>query len=132
MAPFELSANVVDVVAGRVFPGAVAVADGRIVAVRELPGQTLDRYVLPGFLDAHVHVESSMMVPSEFARFAVVHGTVGSVSDPHEIANVLGTEGVQLMVENGRRVPFKFHFGAPACVPATAFETAGATLDATA
>ena len=86
MASFELAANVVDVVAGRVFPGTVAVADGRVVAVRELPGQSFDRYVLPGFVDAHVHVESSMMVPSEFARFATIHGTVAAVSDPHEIA----------------------------------------------
>jgi adenine deaminase len=132
MSTVELSANVVDVVAGRVFPGTVTVADGRVTAVREEPGRTFDRAILPGFVDAHVHVESSMMVPSEFARFATAHGTVATVSDPHEIANVLGAEGVQLMVENGRRVPFKFHFGAPACVPATAFETAGAVLDAAA
>src|SRR6516164_6330530 len=128
MSDFELSANVVDVVAGRIFPGAVAVVNGRIAALREEPGRTFERFVMPGFVDAHVHVESSMMVPSEFARFATVHGTVASVSDPHEIANVLGVEGVQLMIENGRRVPFKFHFGAPSCVPATAFETAGAAL----
>ncbi len=128
----QISANLVDVVHGRVFPGTLAVADGRIAAVREEPGRPCERFLLPGFIDAHVHVESSMMVPSEFARFAVTHGTVATVSDPHEIANVLGAEGVQLMVENGRRVPFKFHFGAPACVPATPFETAGATLDAAA
>jgi adenine deaminase len=132
MASFELSANIVDVVAGRVFPGTVAVGGGRIVAVRQEAPVASARFLMPGFVDAHVHVESSMMVPSEFARFATRHGTVASVSDPHEIANVLGVEGVQLMVENGRRVPFKFHFGAPACVPATAFETAGATLDAAA
>jgi adenine deaminase len=130
MSPFELSANIVDVVAGRVFPGTVTIADGRIADARESAGG--NGFIMPGFVDAHVHVESSMMVPSEFARFATVHGTVATVSDPHEIANVLGVEGVQLMVENGRRVPFKFHFGAPACVPATAFETAGAVLDATA
>jgi adenine deaminase len=132
MSPFELSANVVDVVHGRIVPGTVAVADGRIAGVRDEPGHTFDQFILPGFIDAHIHVESSMMVPSEFAHFASVHGTVATVSDPHEIANVLGAEGVQLMVENGRRVPFKFHFGAPACVPATAFETAGAILDAAA
>ena len=132
MSACQVSANIVDVVAGRVFPGTVTVADGRIAAVLEEPGRTYDRAILPGFVDAHVHIESSMMVPSEFARFATIHGTVASVSDPHEIANVLGVEGVQLMVENGRRVPFKFHFGVPACVPATGFETAGATLDAAA
>jgi adenine deaminase len=132
MPSFELSGNVVDVVAGRVFPGTVVIADGRIAAVREQAESKFDRVIMPGFVDAHVHVESSMMVPSEFARFATIHGTVASVSDPHEIANVLGIEGIQLMVENGRRVPFKFHFGVPSCVPATAFETAGATLDAVA
>lgn len=131
MAHFQLSANIVDVIAGRVFPGTVTVADGRIASIHE-GGVTADQFILPGLVDAHVHVESSMMVPSEFARFAGVHGTVATVSDPHEIANVLGAEGVQLMIENGRRVPFKFHFGVPACVPATAFETAGAVLDAAA
>jgi adenine deaminase len=131
MSSFQLSANVVDVIAGRVFPGTATVADGRIAAIQE-QATASNQYLLPGFVDAHVHVESSMMVPSEFARFATVHGTVATVSDPHEIANVLGAEGVQLMVDNGRRVPFKFHFGAPACVPATAFETAGAVLDAAA
>jgi adenine deaminase len=130
MPSFSLTATVVDVHARCVFAGTVAVENGRVSAVREAAVAPPDRFVLPGFVDAHVHVESSMMVPSEFARFAVVHGTVATVSDPHEIANVLGVEGVQLMVDNGRRVPFKFHFGAPSCVPATEFETAGATLNA--
>ena len=85
-------------------------------------------YLLPGFVDAHVHVESSMLVPSEFARAAVLHGTVATVSDPHEIANVLGVPGVEYMLQNAAHVPFKFAFGAPACVPATPFETAGAEL----
>src|SRR5947209_18921675 len=133
MSDFAISGRVVDVVAGRVYPGTVTVKDGRVAAVEAnsrgadatpLPGPV----IMPGFVDAHVHVESSMMVPSEFARFATVHGTVATVSDPHEIANVLGIEGVRLMVENGRRVPFKFHWGAPSCVPATTFETCGATL----
>jgi adenine deaminase len=132
MSPIQIPGNIVDVVHRRIVPGTVAVENGRVAAVREEPGRTFDCFVLPGFIDAHIHVESSMMVPSEFARFASAHGTVATVSDPHEIANVLGAEGIQLMVENGRRVPFKFHFGAPACVPATGFETAGATLDAAA
>ena len=85
---------------------------------------------IPGFIDAHVHIESSMLVPSEFAKLAVVHGTVATVSDPHEIANVCGMEGVEFMIENGKQVPFKFYFGAPSCVPATVFETAGAALNA--
>lgn len=87
-------------------------------------------YILPGFVDAHVHVESSMLTPAQFARLAVVHGTIATVSDPHEIANVLGVEGVHFMIEDGKRVPFKFCFGAPSCVPATVFETAGAVVDA--
>jgi adenine deaminase len=87
-------------------------------------------FILSGFIDAHVHIESSMLIPSEFARLAVVHGTVATVSDPHEIANVCGMKGVEFMIENGRTVPFKFYFGAPSCVPATTFETAGAVLDA--
>jgi len=69
-----------------------------------------------------------MLIPSEFARLAVVHGTVATVSDPHEIGNVLGIEGVKFMIENGKKVPFKFYFGAPACVPATPFETSGASF----
>ncbi|MHA4741554.1 adenine deaminase [Dyadobacter sp. MSC1_007] len=87
-------------------------------------------YALPGFTDAHVHIESSMLTPAQFAKLAVVHGTVATVSDPHEIANVLGIDGVRFMVEDGKRVPFKFCFGAPSCVPATVFETAGAIVDA--
>jgi adenine deaminase len=87
-------------------------------------------YILPGFIDAHVHIESSLLIPSEFARLAVAHGTVATVSDPHEIANVCGLPGVEFMIRNGNSVPFHFNFGAPSCVPATRFETAGATLDA--
>ena len=86
-------------------------------------------FLLPGFIDSHVHIESSMLVPSEFARLAVVHGTVATISDPHEIANVCGIAGVDFMINNGQQVPFKFHFGAPSCVPATIFETAGAALN---
>ena len=87
-------------------------------------------FILPGFIDSHIHIESSMLIPSEFAKLAVVHGTVATVSDPHEIANVCGMKGVEFMIENGNTVPFKFNFGAPSCVPATTFETAGANIDA--
>ena len=122
-----LSGNIIDVVAGRIFQGTVTVADGKIASVEEHPvSETC--YILPGLIDAHIHVESSMLIPSEFARLAVVHGTTATVSDPHEIANVLGTEGVKFMIANGKRVPFKFSFGAPSCVPATPFETAGTRL----
>lgn len=92
-------------------------------------GESKGAFILPGFIDSHVHIESSMLIPSEFARLAVVHGTVATVSDPHEIANVCGRKGVEYMIENGKTVPFKFNFGAPSCVPATTFETAGAALD---
>lgn len=119
--------RIVDVVSGEIYPGSFRIADGRI---EDLKRETLDEgpYFLPGLIDAHVHIESSMLLPSEFARLAVVHGTTGTVSDPHEIANVLGVEGVEFMLYNGSKVPFRFSFGAPSCVPATSFETSGANL----
>ena len=126
---FTIGGQIVDLVNSRIFSGVVVVEDGKITKIEEQPvGNT--QYIMPGFVDAHVHIESSMLVPSEFARLAVCHGTVATVSDPHEIANVLGKEGVRYMIENGKKVPFKFFFGAPSCVPSTAFETAGFTLDA--
>ena len=126
-SPQRVVGNVVDLGARRVFAAEVRIADGRIAAIEPVAAAPA-AYLLPGFIDAHVHVESSMLVPSEFARVAVVHGTVASVSDPHEIGNVLGVAGVHYMLENGARTPFKFYFGAPSCVPATTFETAGATI----
>src|SRR5215469_7112487 len=125
---FSVRGNVVDLHRRRIFGGEVVVDGGKIVEIRET-GERHETYLMPGFVDAHIHIESSMLVPSEFARMAVVHGTVATVSDPHEIANVLGVSGVEFMIENGKTVPFKFHFGAPSCVPATAFETAGAAVD---
>jgi adenine deaminase len=124
------TANYVDVIQGSIYPASIEVANGKIKGITALEEEKPDSYILPGFIDAHVHVESSMLVPSEFARLAVRSGTIGTVSDPHEIANVLGTEGVEYMIENGEQVPFYFNFGAPSCVPATTFETAGAELDA--
>jgi adenine deaminase len=125
--PHEVRGNVVDVVARRIYPATVKVADGRVAEVVEDGGE-YGAYVAPGFVDSHVHVESSMLTPSEFARAAVVHGTVGCVSDPHEIANVLGAEGVIYMLDDARKSPFKFLFGAPSCVPASPYETSGARL----
>jgi adenine deaminase len=128
-ASFSVRSNVVDLAARKVTPAEVHVSDGKITAIKPLPaGETVEGYLVPGFIDAHVHVESSMLVPTEFARAAVVHGTVGSVSDPHEIGNVLGVAGVEYMLAQGDQTPFKFCFGAPSCVPATTFETAGATI----
>jgi adenine deaminase len=125
-----IKGKLIDILAGRVYPAEVRIVDKKILSVRELDsGQIVpEQYICPGFIDAHVHIESSMLVPSEFARMAVVHGTVATVSDPHEIANVLGMAGVDFMIENGKKTPFHFYFGAPSCVPATAFETAGASL----
>jgi len=134
MFSFSVSGNLVDIHQKKIYPAEIKVENGKIASITSSPNPDSYRdqtsnYILPGFIDAHVHIESSMLVPSEFAKLAVVHGTVATVSDPHEIANVCGMEGVEFMIENGKTVPFKFNFGAPSCVPATIFETAGATLD---
>jgi adenine deaminase len=123
------SGQIVDVLGQRVFPGTVHVSSGRIEKIEETPSAP-GTFILPGFVDAHVHIESSMLPPSEFGRMAVVHGTVATVSDPHEIANVLGTPGIRYMIDDARRSPLKFHFGASSCVPACAFDRSGAVLDA--
>ncbi|HVT29930.1 MAG TPA: adenine deaminase [Lacipirellulaceae bacterium] len=124
---FTVTANLVDFLGRCTYPADVVVENGRIAEISESAARPAT-YLLPGFIDAHVHIESSMLVPSEFARAAVVHGTVATVSDPHEIGNVLGVPGVRYMLENAAQVPFKFFFGAPSCVPATTFETAGAEI----
>jgi adenine deaminase len=129
---FSLTANLADTQNRKIFFAEIKVEDGVITSVEHLgKEQKNENYILPGFIDSHVHIESSMLVPSEFAKLAVVHGTVATISDPHEIANVCGMEGVNFMIENGMQVPFKFNFGAPSCVPATTFETAGAALNST-
>jgi adenine deaminase len=121
---------VLDPVNRRRFSGEVVVSEGRIAAVRETGEDVPARFILPGFVDAHVHIESSMLVPTEFARIALRQGTVAAVCDPHEIANVCGEAGIDFMIQNGGEAPLKFAFGAPSCVPATPFETSGAELDA--
>ena len=125
----NVKGNIVDILNKRIFKGEVCLENGQISAIREV-NHEVENYILPGFVDAHIHIESSMVVPSEFAKIAVLHGTVATVSDPHEIANVLGVQGVDFMIENGKKVPLKFNFGAPSCVPATSFESAGAIIDA--
>jgi adenine deaminase len=125
----NIKGNIVDLYNKRIFKGEVEVENGRIKEIRESE-HPCENYIIPGFVDAHIHIESSMLVPSEFAKIAVIHGTVATVSDPHEIANVLGVKGVDFMIENGKKVPLKFNFGAPSCVPATSFESAGAIIDA--
>ena len=128
---YTVKGNLVDVWKKAIYPAEIIVENGRILSLRKIENVDFTAYpfILPGFIDSHVHIESSMLIPSEFARLAVVHGTVGTVSDPHEIANVCGMEGVEFMIANGKKVPFKFNFGAPSCVPATIFETAGAAIN---
>ncbi|SHO64683.1 adenine deaminase [Algoriphagus zhangzhouensis] len=125
-----IRAHFVDILGRKTYPAELAFENGKILQITPIETSDSLPFILPGFIDAHVHVESSMLVPSEFARLAVCHGTVATISDPHEIANVCGVEGVDYMIENGKQVPFKFYFGAPSCVPATPFETAGAEIDA--
>lgn len=126
---FRVTANLVDIFHEQIYAAEIQVNDGIISSITKIKEAPSD-YVLPGFVDAHVHVESSMLTPCQFARLAVLHGTVATVSDPHEIGNVMGVAGVEYMIENGNKVPFKFYFGAPSCVPATSFETAGAVINA--
>jgi len=127
----RLQGQIVDIKNRRIFKGEIVIDHGKIKSIEE-KDHHIDHFILPGFVDAHIHIESSMLVPSEFARIAVNHGTVATVSDPHEIANVLGVDGVNFMIDNGLKTPFKFNFGAPSCVPATSFESAGAIIDSNA
>jgi adenine deaminase len=133
MGLLKIQGNIVDILNKKIFYGEVTVEAGKIIAINSLPiinhQPSPNKFILPGFIDSHVHIESSMLVPAEFAKLAVVHGTVATISDPHEIANVCGMAGVAFMIANGKTVPFKFHFGAPSCVPATIFETAGAVIN---
>ncbi|MFM2233310.1 MAG: adenine deaminase, partial [Bacteroidota bacterium] len=133
MNQFTIKGNLVDCLSRRLTPASIEVREGSIHSIEMLDRISPDPalpFICPGFVDAHVHIESSMLIPAAFARLAVVHGTVSTVSDPHEIANVCGMEGVRFMIDNGKTVPFKFNFGAPSCVPATVFETAGDVLNA--
>ncbi|MFN3299353.1 MAG: adenine deaminase [Sediminibacterium sp.] len=128
---FNLAVQLVDIYQRRIYPAKVSIQNNCIVSIESIDESAVNTagFLMPGFIDSHVHIESSMLIPIEFARIAVMHGTVGTVSDPHEIANVCGMEGIEFMINNGKQVPFKFNFGAPSCVPATVFETAGAALD---
>ena len=124
----QIQGQIVDIQNKRIYTGEITVENGKIISIIE-KNHALKNYIIPGFIDAHIHIESSMLVPSEFAKIAVLHGTVATISDPHEIANVLGKAGVYYMIENSKKAPLKFHFGAPSCVPATSFESAGAVID---
>lgn len=125
---FVLKGKLVDVVSRRIFNAVVTIGNGKIVNIKQA-NEEFENFLIPGIIDSHVHIESSMLIPSSFAKAAVKNGTVATVSDPHEIANVMGLKGVEYMIENGKNSPFKFHFGAPSCVPATPFETSGAVIN---
>jgi len=124
-----ISGNIVDVVSKSIFKAVLQIDNGKIIDIKPAD-EVEEQFIIPGFVDAHIHIESSMMLPSEFARYSVIHGTVACVCDPHEIANVCGVSGVDYMIENGKHSPMKFYFGAPSCVPSTQFETSGAELNA--
>jgi adenine deaminase len=125
---YTLTGQYVDILKKNIYPAQLTVSNGQIEKIEHCDNAPM-HYIMPGFIDSHVHIESSMLIPSAFAKLAVVHGTIGTISDPHEIANVCGVEGVHYMIHNGKKVPFHFFFGAPSCVPATIFETAGATIN---
>jgi len=129
--PYSVTGNLVDIPNKHIYGATLWIEDGHIkrIEASSEPINPALPYIMPGFIDSHVHIESSMLVPSEFAKLAVLHGTIGTISDPHEIANVCGVAGVEFMIENGKQTPFKFFFGAPSCVPATIFETAGAEVN---
>jgi adenine deaminase len=123
----SISGNIVDVIGGEIFAGTIEIKNGKIFKLTK-NNEKFNNFIIPGFIDSHIHIESSMLTPAEFARAVVINGTVAVVSDPHEIANVLGVKGIDYMIKNGKKVPFKFYFGAPSCVPATNFETSGAFI----
>ncbi len=125
----KIQGNVIDLFNRKITPATLHI-NGPFIESIEPDNGNYQHYILPGFTDAHIHIESSMLVPYEFARMALPHGTVSTVSDPHEIANVCGVAGVDYMIDNARNALLKFNFGAPSCVPATAFETSGAVIDA--
>ena len=130
----QFTSYMLDVLTDSVYPARITIEDGIFkeivpIQVSEETQIDVEGLMLPGFIDSHIHIESSMMTPAQFAKVAVRHGTTAVVCDPHEIANVHGIDGVEFMIENASTVPFNFYFAAPSCVPATSFETSGAVLD---
>ena len=130
----EFTAYIYDVISTTIRPVRIKIENGIFtevepITVNEKTLVDVDGLILPGFIDSHIHIESSMLTPAQFAKIAVRHGTTSVVCDPHEIANVLGIDGIEAMIRNAESVPFNFYFAAPSCVPATSFETSGASLD---
>ena len=126
---FKISGNIVDVISETIYKGTLYIENGIISSIEKDNNIKESQYLFPGLINSHVHIESSMITPLEFSKQAVKWGTVAAVSDPHEIANILGKKGVEFMIENSKLSPMKFYFGVPSCVPATAFETSGAVLN---
>ena len=126
---YKLSGQVVDVFDRSIYPARIFVEKGIIQEVQRTEANVEPGFLIPGLVDSHIHIESSMLSPQQFSAVAMKHGTVATVSDPHEIANVLGEEGIRFMLHDAARSPLKFHFGVPSCVPATPFESSGAVLD---
>jgi len=124
----KVAGKLVDIHQRSIYPAIISISQGKITKI-ERTKSAPDVFILPGLIDSHIHIESSMVTPGAFAMAAVKHGTVAVVSDPHEIANVLGLDGVRFMIKDGAKVPLNFHFGAPSCVPATTFERNGAAID---
>lgn len=124
----KISGKLIDIHNRDIYPAAIYIEKG-IIKTIERTKSAPEYFILPGFIDAHIHIESSMLTPTAFAGIAVKHGTIGVVSDPHEIANVLGMEGIEFMIDDAKNTPVKFWFGAPSCVPATKFESNGAIID---
>ena len=123
----KIEGNLIDLHLREIYPASISIVRGKIVEISRLK-KRFRTFILPGFIDSHVHIESSMITPGAFASVAVRHGTIGTVSDPHEIANILGVKGIEYMIRDGKKVPFYFWFGAPSCVPATSFETTGSVI----
>ena len=133
MIKMTFTAYILDVLTDSVYPARITIKNGVFSEIVHIIDENaeidVEGLLIPGFIDAHVHVESSMLTPAQFAKIAVRHGTTAVVCDPHEIANVCGIEGIEFMIENASQVPFNFYFTAPSCVPATNFETSGAVLN---
>jgi adenine deaminase len=124
----NINGKIVDIINKEIFNGTISIEGDKIISITK-SNEVYSNYIIPGFVDAHVHIESSMLTPSEFSRLSIQHGTLATISDPHEIANVSGLEGIEFMLKDAESTPLKIHFNAPSCVPATGFETSGAIID---
>ena len=123
----HIEGNIIDIHRREIYPGIISIDSGKIISINR-NSQKYAHYISPGFIDAHVHIESSMLIPEEFSKLAIRRGTVAIVNDPHEIANVMGTEGIEYMIENSKQSCIKSFFTIPSCVPATPYDSSGSVL----